>query len=227
MFRTPRLAAILLSIYSCWSFSEPLKIQLTHQGQLQSAPGAVIWLRATKPNGAVSEEGGKLTEQAASTAHIIEQRDRQFSPYISVTQVGRDIQFPNRDNTAHHVYSFSEPLSFELPLFKKRTPAPIRVEKPGLIALGCNIHDWMIAYLVVVDSPFYGQLHNQVVEFAGLPHGEYQALLWHPDINSAQVLKTQLNYQGQKQFQWPIPQKINAKAQIKAPVERLDEDDDY
>jgi len=225
VFRTPRLAAILLCLYSCWSVSEPLKIQLTHQGQLQSAPGAVIWLQAAQAS--ATQQSSKATEQKASTPHIIEQKDRQFSPYISVSQVGSDIQFPNRDNTAHHVYSFSEPLSFELPLFKKRTPAPIRVEKPGLIALGCNIHDWMIAYLVVVDSPFYGQLQNQSVEFAELPHGEYQALLWHPDINSAQVLKTQLNYQGQKQFHWPIPKKINAKAQIQAPAERLDEDDDY
>ncbi|WP_299978300.1 hypothetical protein [uncultured Pseudoteredinibacter sp.] len=184
-----------------------------------------MWLQALKP--IEIQQGNTTAAQEAKPPHIIEQKDRQFSPYISVTQVGSDIQFPNRDNTAHHVYSFSEPLSFELPLFKKRTPAPIRVDKPGLIALGCNIHDWMIAYLLVVDSPFYGQLQGHSVEFNDLPHGKYQALLWHPDINSAQVLKTELNYQGQKIFDWPMPQKVVSRAQVRAPAERLDEDDDY
>lgn len=224
MLRTSGLVILVL----CFCFSAliqaaDLDIKLQYQGKLQQVPGAVIWLEAEFPLPEAQSSAGE--EQAR--VGVIEQKDRQFDPYISVVQLGSDIQFPNRDNTAHHVYSFSKPLSFELPLYKKRTPAPIKVENPGLIALGCNIHDWMIAYLVVVDSPFYGQVEKSSVSLKDLPEGRYQLKLWHPDINNGQAIETVLDFQGQAEHSIALPKKVNVRAQIRAPQERLDEDEDY
>ncbi|GAA6153736.1 hypothetical protein [Pseudoteredinibacter isoporae] len=222
MFRTPGLVIFAL----CFSITcrvSALDIRLEHQGNIQTAPGAVVWLEANFP----LPESAPVTASEAQNAKVIEQRNRQFDPYISIVRLGSDIHFPNRDNTAHHVYSFSKPLSFELPLYKKRTPAPIKVENPGLIALGCNIHDWMIAYLVVVDTPFFGQIEKDFVSFKGIPHGPYQINVWHPDINNGQALITALDYQGQATYRITVPQKVTPKAQVKAPQERLDEDEDY
>ncbi|MBB6523738.1 hypothetical protein [Pseudoteredinibacter isoporae] len=227
MFRTPGLVLFVLCL-STVSRVAALDISLQHKGKAQHAPGAVVWLEAkfSLPDHSLRDNKSPAGSEQPPVK-VIEQKNRQFDPYISVARLGSNIQFPNRDNTAHHVYSFSKPLSFELPLYKKRTPAPIQVENPGLIALGCNIHDWMIAYLVVVDSPFYGQIEKDSVNFKELPHGHYTLKLWHPDINNGQALTSDLDFQGQTKHNIALPKEVNARAQIAAPQERLDEDEDY
>lgn len=229
MFKTPGQFLCVVRLYllsavlSCASsYADSLQITLQFNDQPQSVEGAVVWLRpATELESSLNQK----TTQAP--VHVIEQKGRQFSPYISVAQLGSNIQFPNRDNTAHHVYSFSEPLSFELPLYKQRTPAPLSLEKTGLIALGCNIHDWMIAYLVVVDSPYFGQIEQSDVSFNELPIDEYTLMLWHPDINNGKALEQKFEYQGQQHHTIELPHKVVSKPQPNAPSKRLDEDEDY
>src|SRR5215471_16968454 len=74
----------------------------------------------------------------------VEQVDREFVPYVTVVQTGTTMTFPNRDPILHHVYSFSTAKSFEIKLYTGKSPSEIRFDKPGVVTLGCNIHDWMI-----------------------------------------------------------------------------------
>lgn len=229
MFKTPGLFLLIVTISSITGvfgsasiFANSLRVQLQYQGQPQITEGAVVWLQTAAPLDRSLDQ-----DNAPTPVHTIEQRNRQFAPYISVARLGSNIQFPNRDNTAHHVYSFSEPLSFELPLYKHRTPAPISVEKTGLIALGCNIHDWMIAYLVVVDSPYFAQVDKDFVLFSEVPAGEYTLMFWHPDINNGKAIEQKLDYQGQAQHTVNLTHKVNINAQPDAPKKRFDEDEDY
>jgi hypothetical protein len=93
--------------------------------------------------------------------------------------VGSTVTFPNRDNTRHHVYSFSPAKRFELPLYAGSDVDPVRFDTPGVVTLGCNIHDWMIGYIHVLDTPFHGVTDAQGRSRIELPAGRYQLRVWH------------------------------------------------
>lgn len=112
---------------------------------------------------------------------VIGQADKTFIPYVSVVQAGTAVSFPNRDTVRHHVYSFSAPKVFDLKLYAGTPAQPVVFDKPGLVALGCNIHDWMLAYVLVVDTPWFGVSQDKgeaLIE--NLPSGDYKLVVWHP-----------------------------------------------
>ena len=84
----------------------------------------------------------------------MDQHNLQFSPFVLVVPVGASVTFPNRDAVRHHVYSFSPAKKFELKLYGRDETRSVRFEKSGVVALGCNIHDNMVAFIKVVDTPF-------------------------------------------------------------------------
>jgi plastocyanin len=124
---------------------------------------------------------GAAVESKVAKAAAIEQVDREFVPYVSVIQVGTQVEFPNRDPIQHHVYSFSPAKTFEIKLYTGRAPGTILFDKPGVITIGCNIHDWMIGYILVVSTPYFAK-----VDAAGdarlrdLRPGTYELHAWHP-----------------------------------------------
>jgi plastocyanin len=110
----------------------------------------------------------------------VEQLDKTFVPLVSVVQTGTSVQFPNRDPIRHHVYSFSPPKPFELKLYSGTPAAPVVFDKPGEVVLGCNIHDHMIAYVLVVDTPWFAKTGKDgKAKIDGLPAGDYEVRLWH------------------------------------------------
>jgi hypothetical protein len=110
----------------------------------------------------------------------VEQRDKAFIPLVSAVQVGSLVSFPNRDEIRHHVYSFSPARRFEIKLYAGTPADPILFDKPGEVVLGCNIHDHMIAYIYVVESPWFGKTGKDgVARIEGLPAGDYDINAWH------------------------------------------------
>lgn len=111
----------------------------------------------------------------------IDQINKQFTPYVSIVQTGTSLSLPNRDNIRHHVYSFSAARTFDIKLYSGVPAAPVLFDKPGLVILGCNIHDWMLAYLYVVDTPWFAVSDSSgramVTE---LPMGSYTLSATHP-----------------------------------------------
>jgi plastocyanin len=120
--------------------------------------------------------------RAHAAAHaVIEQRGQEFAPYVTVVQTGTAVDFPNNDTVRHHVYSFSQPKRFEIKLYAGKPGQPITFDKPGEVVIGCNIHDWMEAYVLVVESPYFGKTGaDGLVRIANLPAGRYRLQLWHP-----------------------------------------------
>jgi plastocyanin len=110
----------------------------------------------------------------------VEQRDKTFVPLVSVVQAGTMVNFPNRDDVRHHVYSFSPAKRFEIKLYAGTPVDPIPFDKTGDVVLGCNIHDHMIAYIYVVDSPWFAKTDKDgLARLEGLPAGEYEVNAWH------------------------------------------------
>src|SRR6478609_10382559 len=123
---------------------------------------------------------------AARPAHpggrfTVSQQNLQFHPFLTVIPVGTDVSFPNLDPTKHHVYSFSAAKRFELKLFAKDQSRTIHFDKPGVVALGCNIHDGMSAFIVVTDSAWTARTNAQgIAVFGDAPNAAGRLTVWHP-----------------------------------------------
>jgi plastocyanin len=119
--------------------------------------------------------------EARGRAVAIEQIDREFVPYVTVLQAGTSATFPNRDPIMHHVYSFSSAKSFEIKLYSGKPPHAVLFDKPGVVTLGCNVHDWMVGYVLVVPTPYFAKTDaNGEARLRDLPGGSYQVRAWHP-----------------------------------------------
>jgi plastocyanin len=116
---------------------------------------------------------------------IIDQRDEQFLPLVTLLPLGGEIAFKNSDRTRHHVYSFSSVKPFEFVLNPGKQSPPVTLEQPGVAAIGCNIHDRMVAYVFVSDTPWavLSRKDGRAV-LSGIPDGKYSVKIWHPRLKS-------------------------------------------
>jgi hypothetical protein len=116
------------------------------------------------------------------------QKDRMFHPHVLILPTGSSVDFPNQDNTQHHVYSFSPAKTFNLELYADKPEAPVVFDQPGIVELGCNIHDHMQAFIVVADSRAIGQTNEQgevtiALDFDDtLVPGSLSLNIWHPRL---------------------------------------------
>jgi len=111
------------------------------------------------------------------------QRGKQFEPSVLVVTAGSSVAFPNRDTVRHHVYSFSPAKTFELKLYSGVPANPVLFDKTGIAVLGCNIHDAMTAWVVVVDTPYFGRSSaSGAVSMAQVAPGNYRLRVWHPAL---------------------------------------------
>ena len=109
------------------------------------------------------------------------QEKRKFVPSVLVVPVGTEVRFPNHDSVRHHVYSFSPAKKFELKLYSGTPSNPVLFDKPGVVVLGCNIHDQMVGWMLVVETPFYGRTPDGSgkVQLDNVPPGVYTLRTWH------------------------------------------------
>lgn len=133
---------------------------------------AVIARRANPGAGAEALAPRRVTQQLQS-----------FSPEVLPVAVGTTVEFPNLDRMRHHVFSFSPAKTFEIRLYSGEQVPKVTFDKPGPVAIGCNIHDWMEAYIYVADTPYFGTADaNGVATLRDLPPGEYRLAAWHPSL---------------------------------------------
>ena len=116
---------------------------------------------------------------------VVAQKNLQFQPFLTIVPVGADVSFPNLDPTKHHVYSFSPAKRFELKLFAKDQSRTVHFDKAGVVALGCNIHDQMSAFVVVSDSAWTARTNGQgFASFGDAPNAAERVVVWHPYLRT-------------------------------------------
>jgi len=143
---------------------------VAHDGK--AVVGAVVMLHG--PAGSPPAKPG---------AFVVDQVDKVFQPDLTVMPVGSTVTFPNSDKVSHQVYSFSPTRKFQLPLYRGTPYPPMKFDMAGIVTLGCNIHDDMIAYLVVTDAAWFGRTGKDGIwTSAELPAGNYRAEIWHPRL---------------------------------------------
>lgn len=114
----------------------------------------------------------------------INQEGKKFAPYVTVMQKGQSITFNNKDDITHHIYSVSGDNRFEFKLKANSTKVTQSMESAEEVAMGCNIHDWMSGYALVVDTPYFGKTDDKgrlTLPLASL--GEYIVTVWHPQLD--------------------------------------------
>lgn len=132
---------------------------------------AVVSLEPARP---VAPSAGKTVEM-----------DQINSQFVLAVRTGTLVRFANNDQIRHQVYSFSPVKRFELPLFQGTTAAPVRFDQPGLVTIGCNIHDSMQGYIVVLETPYFGKTGSDGRAQLEAPAGNYTLRVWHPRIKGA------------------------------------------
>ena len=167
-----RILAIALVLASQVAWAASVQVQVS-DGAGRPLADAVVFLESREARLAVRPAVG--TEMA--------QAGKQFEPRVLVVPVGSSVAFPNRDTVRHHVYSFSPAKTFELKLYTGTAANPVVFDKPGVAVLGCNIHDNMTAWVVVVDTPYYGRSAQAgTIVMHSVPPGNYRIRVWHPGL---------------------------------------------
>jgi plastocyanin len=117
----------------------------------------------------------------------IAQSGQEFSIFVTPLVVGSTVIFPNADKVSHQVYSLSPTKKFALPLYKPADSGTVVFDRPGVVALGCNIHDWMLAYVVVLETPWFAKSAINGTAVISAPAGRYRAEVWHPTLKKTET----------------------------------------
>jgi plastocyanin len=167
-------ACVAWTLTSVWApaFAATVQVQV-QDGAGKALPDAAVFLESREARLLVKPMQGAEMAQA----------NKQFDPRVLVVPLGTAVAFPNRDTVRHHVYSFSPAKTFELKLYAGVAANPVMFDRVGIAVLGCNIHDNMTAWVVVVDTPYYGRSPKSgLVALANVPAGTYRLRVWHPGL---------------------------------------------
>lgn len=191
------MAILLLSLNS---FAVQLHVQLITADN-EALAEAVIYLQTTEQQSVPPRD----------TEAIMDQVNRQYVPHVLAVQKGTSVIFPNSDSIKHHVYSFSPAKTFELQLYKGALAQPQVFDKAGIVELGCNVHDWMLGYIFVTDTPFFGTTNSKGELSLTVPVGHYKLRIWHPrlqpfDRDDEQVVVLTADSSIQKKLSHPLLQ---------------------
>ncbi len=155
------------------------------------ALAGMVTVNVATPSGAAAADAVIVLDPLDATppmhreAAIIDQINKRFAPRVSVVRTGTAITFPNSDRIRHQVYSFSPAKTFSLKLYAGSPNTPVIFDHPGVVVLGCNIHDSMVAFVAVVDSPYFAKTSEAGTVSLSLPAGRYRLLAWHPNAVAA------------------------------------------
>lgn len=171
-WKLQRLTLISLATF-CVAATALADVQLTVTDKDgRPLANAVVFLESPSAKAAAKPLSGVEVVQIA----------KQFSPQITIVTPNTSVLFPNKDTVRHHVYSFSPAKKFELKLYSGVPAAPVVFDKPGVAVLGCNIHDNMLAWVLIVETPYFGVTDGKGRLTIDAPAGNYQLKAWHSTV---------------------------------------------
>ncbi len=201
----------LLALWGTAATAAPFEMQFIGVDGKAITGGVVVTLRST-------DASRPIVRPARA---VMDQVDREFLPHVLVIPVGSPVSFPNSDSVAHQVYSFSPVHRFQLPLYQGKPYKPEVFGAPGVVTLGCNIHDQMRAYVYVVEAQYYGRAdHEGRWSVANVEPGEYQLTIWHPQSRAQSPVLEQRVTVGDDgarlKLRAAMPLKLRAESQVPA-----------
>lgn len=186
------LVALLLALTSHGIMAADVTVMVTDAGG-KPVTDAVVAFYDSKSSALNANAAGKII-----------QKNKMFNPKVTVVQTGTSINFPNEDSVRHHVYSFSPAKKFELKLYSGVPTDPVLFDQAGVVTLGCNIHDSMVGYIYVVDTPFFAKTDDKGKAILKLIDGHYTYQAWVPGQNKPGA-EQKIIIQGVTEVKIPIP----------------------
>lgn len=168
--------ALLAALLGASAAAAPLRVDVRSGGQ--PVESAVVTLTPI----------GRAAAAITPVEATMDQVASEFAPRVLAVPKGSRVRFPNSDRIRHQVYSFSPAKRFELPLYTGTPPSPVVFDSAGVVTVGCNIHDWMKGYIVVVDTPHYAVSGADGRVALDAPPGDYLLTAWHerlPTVDAA------------------------------------------
>jgi len=208
------IVSVLMMIISFASQAKNTHIQVI---DVDKAPLSNIVVYVEPENKSAAPKG-ILPNSSTAT---MDQVNRQFKPHILVVNKHTKIDFPNSDNIKHHVYSFSPAKTFEIKLYSDEQSTPILFNDVGEVTMGCNIHDWMLGYVYIVDTPWFGKTDKLGNIKFDLPDGKYTLKIWHPLLQDLDQSFTQ-----EIDISSDVKLTINLKETMKPKHEAYEDDDE-
>ena len=181
---SPLVSLVLVGAFSLTAHAVDLRVRVS-DGKGKPVADAVITVSAL--------DAGTAPSAPAPTSRnkFIDQRDEQFVPYVEIFRPGDRVVFRNSDVTRHHVYSFSPTKTFEMVLRPGESGAPLLLDRVGIVAVGCNIHDHMRTWLFVSTANHIAVTGaDGVGQFTALAPGPYRVTSWHPQLRPRQPTVT-------------------------------------
>jgi plastocyanin len=173
--RPPFLPALLAFVLAASATAQTLTVRV-RDAKGAAVPDAVVSLTPAE-----TQQPGRTGDTSSAPVEIV-QRDQEYVPYVTVIRTGTVVEFPNADDIQHHIYSVSKAKRFEKPLYAPGAREAVLFDQPGIVTLGCNIHDWMIAYIVVLTSDYFAKSDADGLVRVSAPPGNYRLDVWHPRL---------------------------------------------
>lgn len=160
---------------------------------------------------------GTDIEPALVTHLAISQVDKEYIPELSIIPRGSNVTFLNKDPFKHHVYSVSKGNDFDLPLYEGEPAEQITFNTPGVVKMGCNIHDWMLAFAYISQSERVETTDaSGLVVFKDLAPGQYQLNVWNPRLrNNKKVISQSISIQDDQNISKEVKLKLRNKVRKK------------
>lgn len=169
-----RILSICIILLPLPSLAININVQVTNQQQ-EAAKDVVVYLEPLAKD---------ITLPKTDKTVNVTQLDRAFAPYISVMQIGNKVLFDNQDDITHHIYSPIGANKFEFKLRAGNSEIKEDFNTTGEVVMGCNIHDWMSGYLLVLDTPYFEKSNNKgVAKLQVETTGDYHLVVWHPQLD--------------------------------------------
>jgi plastocyanin len=216
MVRIAKRIIPVLMILNCFtSYAKKATIQVIGVDNIPLA-NIVVYV---EPENESTVSQNILSDNSVAT---MDQVNRQFLPHILVVNKNTKIDFPNSDKIKHHVYSFSPAKTFEIKLYSDKKSDPRLFDHIGEVTLGCNIHDWMLGYVYVVGTPWFGTTDGLGNISLEIPNGKYTLKTWHPLFQEAdQSFSKKIEIAADSEFT------VNVKAAMKPQYSAYEEDDEF
>lgn len=116
----------------------------------------------------------------ARTLQVITQRDAVFRPRVLPVVAGTTVEWPNKDDIYHNVFSMSESNPFDLGLYKEPEVKKVTFSNQGRVDVFCSIHSQMNCVILVLPNPFFATADKAgKFRIENVPAGTYKLKAWH------------------------------------------------
>jgi plastocyanin len=127
--------------------------------------GVVVWLEPMN--------GAHTAPRTGTRAQVI-QKNKRFLPHILAVTAGTTVDFPNYDPIFHNAFSNFDGKVFDIGLYAPGTSRSVRLDRPGVVRVFCNIHPTMSALIAVLPTTYFATSRaDGQYEIHQVPPGDY------------------------------------------------------